>query len=313
MAVQVPSIPQGGAEHPAPLQDAQALPLPRPLHVRSWKTSGTESPGPHPAGSAAPLPAQPFPAASHPPQRVRRGQARLFGRANPLRRDPLSSVQPLHPPQCGLGMASSSLAGSAARHGDGGSAGLKPGREPGLPEELGLWRGVGSWGALDVGYRSWQRACWSPASPDWKPLPADGCLAAGTERGPEAFQMTEVRKMGWGYPRSGGSKMHLCPHTAGDSSTAWPFPVPPNPPQMLGHPAGPPGASPKPVQLEGPQLCWPQTMHSCLSRQRTDKRAEEGRIGPQRIRRAREEGSVPSDRSHHAVSTGTPAPGAAGS
>lgn len=33
---------------------------------------------------------------------------------------------------------------------------------------------------------------------------------------------------------------------------------------------------------------------------------KEGRIGPQRIGRAREEGSVPSARSHHAVGTPTP-------
>lgn len=74
-AAWVPSILRGGAEHPAPLQDAQALPPPRPLRVRSRKASDTESPGPHPAGSTALLPAQPFPAGSHPPQRVRQGRA----------------------------------------------------------------------------------------------------------------------------------------------------------------------------------------------------------------------------------------------
>lgn len=106
--------------------------------------------------------------------------------------------------------------------------------------------GVGSSGALDVGYRRWPRACWSPASPDWKLLPADGCLAAGTERGPEAFQMAEAGRTGWGHPRPGGSEMLLRTHAAGDSPTARPFLVPPDPLQMLGHPTGPPQASLKP-------------------------------------------------------------------
>lgn len=89
----------------------------------------------------------------------------------------------------------------------------------------------------------WQWACWSWASPDWKLQPADGCLAAGTKRGAEAFQRAEAGRVGWGHPQLGRGelshtgKVLLHTHTAGDSLTAQPFPVPPDPPELSGHPA----------------------------------------------------------------------------
>lgn len=81
-------------------------------------------------------------------------------------------------------------------------------------------------------------------------------------------------------------KVLLRTRAAGDSSTALPFPLSPDPPQMLGHPACPPCASPKPFQLEGPQFCQPQreATHFCLSPPRRDRQGikalKEGRIRP---------------------------------
>ena len=85
--------------------------------------------------------------------------------------------------------------------------------------------------------------------------------------------MAEAGRTRWGHPRPGGGEMPcagkalLCTHAVGDNPTARPFPVPPDPPQMLGRPACPPYASPKPFQLEGPQLCQPrrEVTHSSLS------------------------------------------------
>lgn len=135
---------QMGAEPPAPLQDTQPLPPSRPLLAKSRKTSGTASPGPCPAGSAArSCPA--LPAASHPLQRVNRGRARLFRPPNPLRTDPHCSVRPPHLPSTGWEWPQ--LHGrSTARHGDRGSAGPAPGL-PGLSE---AWE-AGERGTLDTG------------------------------------------------------------------------------------------------------------------------------------------------------------------
>lgn len=185
-----------------------------------------------------------------------------FGEQTPSEGDPLCSPRPLHLPS--VGWAWPAAPWPAAQPGTGMEGALAPSREAWAAGGAGALRGVGSSGALDAGYRSWPWACWSPASPDWKLLPADGCLAAGTERGPEAFQMAEAGRTGRGQPRPGGSEMPyagkalLRTRAAGDSSTARPFPVPPDPPEMLGHPACPPCASPNPFQLEGPNSASPR-------------------------------------------------------
>lgn len=113
----------------------------------------------------------------------------LAGKSSPKGSALLRAATP--PPQHGMGMAAaprpqhSPARGRRERWPRAGAAGA-----------AGALQGVGSWGARDAGHRSWQRACWSPASPDWKLLPDDGCLAAGMAQGLEAFQMAEGG--GWG-------------------------------------------------------------------------------------------------------------------
>lgn len=146
--VQVPSTPQGHAEHPTLLQDTRALPPQSKRHGVARAASSWQL-----------CPAQPFPAGSHPLQRVRLGQAQLFWRANPLRRDLLCSVWPTSPARAEhsrelLGRQRSPARGWRERWPRAG--------EPGLPEELGLseaWEAREHW-TLDRGAGSGPAGAW---------------------------------------------------------------------------------------------------------------------------------------------------------
>lgn len=220
-----------GAEHPpAPSPTTGHAGSASSLHIPSRKASGRVSPGPHPAGSTAPRPAQPFPAESHPPQRVGRGE-RDCSESKPAHKGSALLGSPPSPAR--PGMAGS----SPARHGDGGSAGLQPGLcEAWEAQERGMLdtgAGRGPAGALPA-----QTGSCSQLMAAWQ--------RAGSE---DRLHFIWPRREGGGTP---GGEVTGCPmpgmrssaSTLGDIPTAQPFAVPSHCPWMFGYPACPSCASP---------------------------------------------------------------------
>lgn len=168
-------------------------------------------------------------------------------------------------------------------------------------------QGVGSSGARDAGYRSWLWACWNPASTDWKLFPADGCLAAGTERRPAAFHMAEAGGQGGGTP---GREVMGCPMPGMCSSAStvcvtFPQLGPSQRPQTIhGYWDTLPARPVLPLPTGQSQLCQPQQevcipLHPLLDSEPIKPWSTAG-LGPTHLRGAAG-GSVPSDCSHHTV------------
>lgn len=113
--------------------------------------------------------------------------------------------------------------------------------------DRGRWPRAGALEAWEARER-WPWACWSPASPEWKLLPAAG---SGHRWAPEALHMAQAGRTGWGHPHEMPCArrmwMLLCTHTVGDSPTAWPSPVPPRPYAGAG-------------TSHLPSLCFPETL-----------------------------------------------------
>lgn len=223
-----------GAEHPAARSPTIGHAGPASsLHIPSGKASGTASPGPHPAGSTALHPAQPFPAESHPPQRVGRGE-RDCSESKPAPKGSAMLGSPPSPARPGI------AGSSPARHGDGGSAGLQPGlREAWEAQER---------GTLDTG-----AGCGPAGAPPAQTGSCSQLMAAWQRAGSEdRLHFKWPRQEGGGTPGGemmgcpvpGMYRMLLCIHTVGDIPAARSFAVPSDPPWILGYPACPSCASP---------------------------------------------------------------------